>query len=174
MTSRTFIPLPAGTLALCLLLAACGDAAPGGSAVQALRAPPIPEEAIPPELVDYHPDLGITISEMMLHPSGLLWADDSVGIGDSLDVDMTAVVHYTGWLPDGTAFDSSRGGNPFSFRVGAGEVIDAWDIGVIGMRTGGKRKLVIPPEMGYGTEGFSIIPGNAILVFEIELLEIRP
>ena len=152
----------------------CGDAAPGGSVSQALRAPPIPEEAMSPDMVDYHPDLMITISEMKLHPSGVLWADDSVGTGDSLDVDMTAVVHYTGWLPDGSEFDSSRGGNPFSFRVGAGEVIDAWDVGVIGMRVGGKRKLVIPPEMGYGSDGFSIIPGNAILIFEIELLEIRP
>lgn len=164
----------AGALVATVLLAACGDATPGGSAVQALRAPPIPEEAMAPEMVDYHPDLGITISEMMLHPSGVLWADDSVGTGDSLDVDMTAVVRYTGWFTDGTEFDGNRTGSPFSFRVGAGEVIDAWDVGVIGMRVGGKRKLVIPPEMGYGAEGFSIIPGNAILVFEIELLEIRP
>jgi hypothetical protein len=167
-------PRLAGAVVATVILAACGDARPAGSAVQALRAPPIPEEAMSPEMVDYHPDLGITISEMMLHPSGVLWADDSVGTGDSLDVDMTAVVRYTGWFTDGTEFDGNRTGNPFSFRVGAGEVIDAWDVGVIGMRVGGKRKLVIPPEMGYGSEGFSIIPGNSILVFEIELLEIRP
>lgn len=134
----------------------------------------MPEEAVLPELVDYHPDLMITISEMKLHPSGVLWEDDVIGVGDSLDVDMTAVVHYTGWFPNGTEFDSSRGSNPFSFRVGAGEVIDAWDVGVIGMRIGGKRKLVVPPDMGYGADGFSIIPGNVILVFEIELLEIHP
>lgn len=164
----------AGTLAGSLTLIGCGDAAPGGSVSQAFRAPPIPEEAMSPEMVDYHPDLMINISEMMLHPSGVLWADDPVGTGDSLDVDMTAVVRYTGWFTDGTEFDGNRTGDPFSFRVGAGEVIDAWDVGVIGMRLGGKRKLVIPPEMGYGSEGFSIIPGNAILVFEIELLEIRP
>lgn len=164
----------AGTIAAILLLASCGETTPGGRVTQALRAPPIPEEVATPEMVDYHPDLMIAISEMKLLPSGVLWADDSVGTGDSLDVDMTAVVHYTGWFPDGTEFDSSRGGNPFSFRVGAGEVIDAWDVGVIGMRVGGKRKLVIPPAMGYGPDGFASIPGNAILVFEIELLEIQP
>ncbi len=163
----------AGALAGILAFIGCGDTAPGGSAVQVLRAPPIPEEAMSPDMVDYHPDLMITISEMKLHPSGLLWADDPVGTGDSLDVDMTATVHYTGWLPDGTEFDSSRGNNPFSFRVGAGEVIDAWDVGVIGMQVGGKRKLVIPPEMGYGSDGFSTIPGNAVLVFEIELIGIQ-
>ncbi|HUG27704.1 MAG TPA: FKBP-type peptidyl-prolyl cis-trans isomerase [Gemmatimonadales bacterium] len=174
MIDHTSSPRLTGVLAAILLLSGCGDAAPGGSAVQGLRAPPMPEEAMSPEMVDYHPDLGITISEMMLHPSGVLWADDSVGTGDMLDVDMTATVHYTGWLPDGTEFDSSRGNNPFSFRVGAGEVIDAWDVGVIGMRTGGKRKLVIPPDLGYGSEGFSTIPGNAVLVFEIELIGIQP
>lgn len=156
------------------LLAACGDGAPGNDTIQALRAPAPAEEPLDPAMIDYHPDLQVDITAMRLHPSGLLWADDSVGTGDSLDVDMTAVVHYTGWLPDGTAFDTSRETGPFSFRVGAGEVIDAWDLGVIGMRPGGKRKLIIPPAMGYGSEGFSIIPPNAILVFEIELLEIRP
>lgn len=157
-----------------LLLTGCGDDTPGGRVSQALRAPPIPEGVLTPEMVDYHPDLMINISEMKLHPSGVLWDDDPIGPGDSLDVDMTAVVHYTGWFPDGNEFDSSRAGNPISFRVGAGEVIDAWDVGLIGMRVGGKRKLVIPPEMGYGPDGFSSIPGNAILVFEVELIEIRP
>ncbi|MFN2315328.1 MAG: FKBP-type peptidyl-prolyl cis-trans isomerase [Gemmatimonadales bacterium] len=174
MTHRPRSLVFAGAIASTLVLGGCGDAAPGGSVVQVLRAPPLPEEAVLPELVDYHPDLMVTISEMKLHPSGVLWDDVSVGAGDSLDVDMTAVVHYTGWFPDGTEFDSSRGSNPFSFRVGAGEVIDAWDVGVVGMRLGGKRKLVVPPEMGYGSDGFSSIPGNVILVFEIELLEIRP
>lgn len=173
MTPSRF-PRLVGTFAATLALAGCGDAAPGGSVAEGLRAPPMPEEAVLPELVDYHPDLMVTISEMKLHPSGVLWEDAVVGVGDSLDVDMTAVVHYTGWFPNGTEFDSSRGNTPFTFRVGAGEVIDAWDVGVIGMRVGGKRKLVVPPDMGYGADGFSTIPGNTILVFEIELLEIRP
>jgi len=155
-------------------LAGCGENTPGGSVVQSLRAPPLPEEVPEPELIDYNPDLGIVIAEMKKTDAGVLWQDDSVGVGDSLDVGMTAVVHYTGWLPDGTQFDTSReGGAPFAFKVGAGEVIDAWDDGVIGMRVGGRRKLVVPPALGYGSDPYGPLPGNAILVFEIELIEIR-
>lgn len=159
-----------------LAVAGCGETSPARNVVNALRAPEIPEAAANPSLVDYHPDLQVAIDEMEHHPSGLLWHDDSVGVGnDSLNVDMTAVVHYTGWLPDGTQFDTSReGGQPFAFRVGAGEVIDAWDLGLIGMRVGGKRKLIVPPELGYGVAAYGPLPANAILVFEVELLEIRP
>jgi FKBP-type peptidyl-prolyl cis-trans isomerase len=80
-------------------------------------------------------------------------------------------VHYTGWLLDGTKFDSSVGGEPFSFRLGAGEVIEGWDRGVAGMKVGGKRKLTLPPDLGYGAGGAPPeIPPNATLVFEVELL----
>ena len=81
-------------------------------------------------------------------------------------------VHYTGWLLDGTKFDSSLDrGKPFSFVLGKGQVIQGWDKGVQGMKVGGKRKLTVPPELGYGTRGFpGAIPPNATLVFEVELL----
>jgi peptidylprolyl isomerase/FKBP-type peptidyl-prolyl cis-trans isomerase FkpA len=83
----------------------------------------------------------------------------------------TVEVHYTGWLTDGKQFDSSVGASPFSFRLGAGEVIEGWDRGVAGMKVGGKRKLTLPPELGYGTRGAPPdIPPNATLVFEVELL----
>jgi peptidylprolyl isomerase/FKBP-type peptidyl-prolyl cis-trans isomerase FkpA len=83
----------------------------------------------------------------------------------------TVNVHYTGWLTDGTKFDSSVGGEPFSFTLGAGEVIEGWDRGVAGMKVGGKRKLTLPPELGYGAAGAPPeIPANATLVFEVELL----
>jgi FKBP-type peptidyl-prolyl cis-trans isomerase len=84
-------------------------------------------------------------------------------------------VHYTGWLADGTKFDSSvDSGQPFSFIIGTGKVIKGWDEGVATMKVGGKRRLIIPPELGYGATGYPpIIPANAQLTFDVELLEIR-
>lgn len=85
----------------------------------------------------------------------------------------TVEVHYTGWLTDGTQFDSSVGGKPFAFKLGAGEVIEGWDRGVAGMKVGGKRKLTLPPDLGYGAAGAPPdIPANATLVFEVELLAV--
>lgn len=87
----------------------------------------------------------------------------------------TVDVHYTGWLTDGTKFDSSVDrGRPFSFPLGAGRVIKGWDQGVAGMKVGGKRKLTIPPELGYGSRGAgAVIPPGATLVFEVELLAVK-
>jgi FKBP-type peptidyl-prolyl cis-trans isomerase FkpA len=83
-------------------------------------------------------------------------------------------VHYTGWLLDGTRFDSSVGGRPFTFRLGAGELIEGWDRGVAGMKVGGRRKLTLPPDLGYGSRGAPPeIPPNATLVFEVELLGVH-
>ncbi len=82
-------------------------------------------------------------------------------------------VHYTGWLTDGTQFDSSVGGEAFSFRLGAGEVIEGWDRGVAGMKVGGKRKLTLAPDLAYGARGAPpAIPPSATLVFEVELLAV--
>ncbi|MFT7520744.1 MAG: FKBP-type peptidyl-prolyl cis-trans isomerase [Kiritimatiellia bacterium] len=99
----------------------------------------------------------------------------TVGDGTRAIPGKTAVVHYTGWLTDGTKFDSSLDrGEPFSFALGRSQVIKGWDRGVQGMNVGGKRKLTIPPELGYGRKGFgSVIPPNSTLIFEVELLDIK-
>ncbi len=106
--------------------------------------------------------------------SGLKYTDLVVGAGETAAAGRTVNVHYTGWLTDGTKFDSSLDRNtPFSFPLGGGRVIRGWDEGVQGMRVGGRRKLTIPPHLGYGPRGAGgVIPPNATLVFEVELLEI--
>ena len=108
-------------------------------------------------------------------PSGLIIEDVIVGNGAAAAAGQKVKVHYTGWLTNGTKFDSSKDRNdPFVFPLGAGNVIKGWDEGVQGMKIGGKRKLTIPPALGYGARGAGgVIPPNATLVFEVELLDVR-
>jgi len=107
--------------------------------------------------------------------SGLEIEDQIVGDGEEATVGQTAEVHYTGWLVDGTQFDSSHNRNQtFSFKLGAGQVIAGWDQGVVGMKIGGTRKLTIPPDMGYGERGAGgVIPPNATLIFKVELVSLN-
>ena len=106
--------------------------------------------------------------------SGLIIEELVVGDGAVASAGRNATVHYTGWLTDGTKFDSSKDRNdPFEFGLGQHQVIAGWDEGVQGMKVGGKRKLTIPPALGYGTRGAGgVIPPNATLVFEVELLQV--
>jgi FKBP-type peptidyl-prolyl cis-trans isomerase FkpA len=108
--------------------------------------------------------------------SGLKYEDLKVGTGDEAKKGDSVEVHYTGWLAkDGKKFDSSVGKKPFTFKLGAGKVIKGWDEGLVGMKVGGKRKLMIPAKLGYGAEGAGdAIPPNADLVFEVELLRVNP
>ncbi|HEX2462083.1 MAG TPA: FKBP-type peptidyl-prolyl cis-trans isomerase [Vicinamibacterales bacterium] len=112
----------------------------------------------------------------------LIRQDDVVGTGAEAQSGRVVTVHYTGWLYDqtrpdrkGNKFDSSRDRNePFSFNLGAGEVIRGWDEGVAGMKVGGRRTLTIPPDMGYGARGAGgVIPPNSTLLFDVELLEVK-
>lgn len=142
-------------VALATLLCACGRFG-GGS------APPSTNQG------------GTSAAEVTM-PDQLKYTDDQVGTGAEAQPGKTVVVHYTGWLMDGTKFDSSRDrSQPFSFPLGQGQVIKGWDEGVAGMKVGGKRTLTIPPDLGYGSRGAGgVIPPNATLKFEVELLDVR-
>ena len=148
------IPLFLLLSAVVLVLAACG----GGN-----------------QIADTPTPAGDTLGAGVTTASGLQLQDLEVGYGPEARAGDVASMHYIGWLEDGTKFDSSLDrGRPFEFTLGAGEVIKGWDEGVAGMKVGGKRTLTIPPELGYGTRGFGdIIPPNATLIFEVELLAIN-
>ena len=141
------------------LLFACGGGEPkGGTAGEGMAA-----------------ELEIDSAALTKTASGLQYQDVVTGTGTEATPGKVAVVHYTGWLTDGTKFDSSRDrGEPFSFPLGGGQVIAGWDEGVAGMKVGGRRKLVIPPDLGYGAGGSPpVIPPASTLVFDVELLEVR-
>ena len=110
----------------------------------------------------------------MTTPSGLKYEDVKVGSGETAEAGKSVTVHYTGWLTNGTKFDSSKDrAQPFVFPLGGGRVIKGWDEGVQGMKVGGVRKLTIPPELGYGSRGAGgVIPPDSTLIFEVELLKV--
>jgi FKBP-type peptidyl-prolyl cis-trans isomerase FkpA len=112
---------------------------------------------------------------MITTSSGLQYEDLSEGAGAAAKAGDSIEVHYTGWLANGTKFDSSLDrGQPFAFKLGAGRVIKGWDEGVAGMKVGGKRTLVIPPDLGYGGDAQGdLIPANSTLLFEVELLDVK-
>jgi FKBP-type peptidyl-prolyl cis-trans isomerase len=141
---------------LTITLAACGGGdAPGGD-------------------VTFDSSLNVNLDQMNHAANGLYSRDLTEGTGATATSGSIAVVHYTGWLPDGTEFDSSRRGQPFRFPVGGGQVIQGWDEGVAGMKVGGRRQLVIPPALGYGNrEMGGVIPANSTLVFDVELLGVE-
>jgi len=144
---------------LLLAIVACGDSA----------TEPLTND-------DFAAFLDVDLNAMTQTASGLYHQDLQVGNGDEAVAGASVTVHYEGWLPDGTKFDSSRDrAQPFTFQLGAGFVIPGWDEGVAGMLVGGVRKLVIPPTLAYGAGGSPpVIPPNATLVFDVELLDVTP
>jgi peptidylprolyl isomerase len=160
---RRYLAIVPVALLAGLILVACGgggeneEATPGTSPASTEGGPP-------------------TVSaEATVTASGLQIIDIEVGSGDEASAGETVIVHYTGWLADGTKFDSSVDrGQPFSFSLGAGEVIPGWDEGVVGMKVGGTRRLIIPPDLAYGAQGRPpVIPANAELTFDVQLLSIQ-
>ena len=169
------MPIPSATrrlralviLPLALTLAACSGDGNGPAEV-------VLED--PAELT-YDPSLGVDLSSMDLQPSGLYIRDLQDGTGDPTVAGDVMVVDYDGWVHDGTLFDSSRnpGREPFVVVAGSDGVIDGWREGLVGMRMGGVRQLVIPPQLAYGVQSPSpLIPAGSVLIFNVELLEVNP
>jgi peptidylprolyl isomerase len=117
----------------------------------------------------------MNLDQAVTTASGLQYIDETVGTGASPSKGQNVVVHYTGTLEDGSKFDSSRDRNqPFSFKIGVGQVIKGWDEGVGSMKVGGRRTLIIPSDLAYGSRGAGgVIPPNATLIFDVELLDIK-
>ncbi|HEV3204355.1 MAG TPA: FKBP-type peptidyl-prolyl cis-trans isomerase [Gemmataceae bacterium] len=113
--------------------------------------------------------------KMITTPSGLKFVEVKEGTGEAAKLGDIVEIHYTGWLADKTQFDTSKDrGEPITFQIGSGLVIQGWDVGIAGMKAGGKRKLIIPPALAYGAEGKDeVIPPNAELTFEVELVKIE-
>jgi len=150
----SLLPIALGTLLMALVLSGCATAT--------APAPTSTSSSVP-------------ASAPQTFPEGLTVVDTVVGTGTAAKTGDHVTVHYTGWLADGTKFDSSVDkGQPFEFDLGAGRVIKGWDEGVVGMKVGGKLKLTISPDLGYGAAGYPpVIPANATLTFDVELLKIN-
>jgi FKBP-type peptidyl-prolyl cis-trans isomerase len=131
---------------------------------------PEPRAAVPIESTVFAPNLGVNLAASTKTASGMYIRDVTVGTGETFVVGDSATVNYEGAFANGVVFDSSLipSRSPFTFKLGAGAVIPGWDEGVVGMKIGGVRQLVIPPSLGYGPNDFGPIPGNSVLVFTVQ------
>jgi FKBP-type peptidyl-prolyl cis-trans isomerase FkpA len=150
------------------LLLACGADSPARAAIRSVGAglnPPLPPPDTIPEVLDYNADLGVNITEMAKLPGGVLYQDMVVGAGREASPTDSVEIAFLGWLPDGSKVDSGM----VSLRLGSGAMIQGIETAIPGMKPGGRRKLVIPPGLAYGSEGQDAIPPNAVVVYEVEL-----
>jgi peptidylprolyl isomerase len=148
--------------ALSLLASACAS---GGG----------PSGATDPSQVTFAPELGVVLDQMTRTPDGVYYHDFEVGAGAQAEAGDRIEIEFTGWLPDGTIFDSSLAvEDPVVFNLNRREVIRGWVLGIPGMKVGGRRLLVLPSSLAYGSQGFEdVVPGNATLVFAVRLVDVK-
>jgi peptidylprolyl isomerase len=158
MHLRRFVTLVAISLA-----AACGDSATG------------PAPAVPIEQTTFATSLGVDLAQSTKLPSGMYYRDITVGTGATVAAGKTVGVYYVGFFADGQSFDSHTApATPYLVQpLGAGKVIEGWDLGLPGMKVGGRRQLIIPPELAYGPNDFLDIPGNSVLVFTVDAVSVQ-
>lgn len=166
-----------GVMLVCLVVLVVSQVTTGQKSVAIASELPKAQAVIATATENNNPSASDNMSEAnaVTTPSGLKYIDIQEGTGATPTTGQTVTVHYTGTLEDGTKFDSSRDrGRPFSFKIGVGQVIKGWDEGVGTMKVGGRRQLIIPPDLGYGARGAGgVIPPNATLNFDVELLKIN-